>query len=96
MTKDQIKRCVGPGWGPLLDKLVDDLLALGWDGYVAQVKEKFGGLRFYIGCATDEVFSRIDQAEEESFRICEECGSPGKPRDGGWIKTLCDSCDKKA
>jgi len=57
-----------------------------------QVKEKFGGLRFYIGSGNTEIFGMIRMAEEISFKICEECGSPGKNRSGGWIKTLCDSC----
>lgn len=57
-----------------------------------QVKEKFGGLRFYIGSGNTEIFGMIRMAEEISFKICEECGSPGKNRGGGWIKTLCDPC----
>lgn len=36
------------GWLQLLCDAAADMLALGWDGYVAQIKEKFGGLRFYI------------------------------------------------
>jgi phage FluMu protein Com len=34
---------------PLLDRLAEDLIALGWDRVLHQVKQKFGGLRFYIG-----------------------------------------------
>ena len=26
---------------------------------------------------------------------CEDCGEAGKPRGGGWIVTLCDSCHNK-
>jgi uncharacterized Zn finger protein (UPF0148 family) len=25
---------------------------------------------------------------------CEECGNPGRSRDGGWIRTLCDNCQE--
>lgn len=57
-----------------------------------QVKEKFGGLRFYIGFGNTEIFGMIRIAEEISFKICEECGSPGCQRLGGWIKTLCNPC----
>ncbi|REE99866.1 hypothetical protein [Thermomonospora umbrina] len=34
----------------------------------------------------------VAAAEEESSRTCEACGAPGRARDGGWIKTLCDGC----
>ena len=90
-----IIRAVGPGWGHLICRLIRDLFALGWNGEVHQVKEKFGGLRFYIGAGSDEIFQRIDKAEEESYQICEECGKPGKLRDRSWIKTLCEECEKK-
>lgn len=63
---------------------------------VLQVKEKFGGLRFYIGSGNDEIFDRIHEAEEESYKICELCGKPGKLRtDLIWYKTLCEDCYKK-
>ena len=68
------------------------------DGYrsshpkASQVKEKFGGLRFYMTCGTDEIFNLIDEAEELSYKTCEECGKPGEEKDTGWIRTLCDYC----
>lgn len=86
---------VGPGWLPILDRLADDLVKMGWDRELHQVKEKFGTLRFYIGHGTDAMFARIDQAEQESARTCEGCGAPGTARGGGWVKTLCDACDEK-
>jgi hypothetical protein len=84
---------VDPGWVPIVDKLITELLALGWDGDLHQVKEKFGGLRFYVGAATPEMIKLIHAAEVETFTICEGCGKPGVQRTGGWIKTLCDRCD---
>jgi hypothetical protein len=78
------------GWSDILKRLVDDLFWLGWDGRVLQVKEKFGGLRFYINTGSDAIHDRISQAENESYKTCEQCGKPGVPRGGGWIKTLCD------
>lgn len=89
-TLDDLQKEVGPGWSDLLRRLVDDLFAKGWDGRVLQVKEKFGGLRFYINKCADGLDDRISQAEDESYRTCEECGLPGVARSGGWIKTLCD------
>lgn len=84
---------VGPGWWILLDRLIDDLFDLGWDGCVHQVKEKFGGLRFYIGSGTDAIHDRIQHAEDESFKICEHCGTRENVHtEGAWLVTLCKDC----
>ena len=58
-----------------------------------QVKEKFGTLRFYYSGGDDVIEGMVSMAESISHRICEECGCPGDPRKGSWIKTLCDKCD---
>lgn len=55
-----------------------------------QVKEKFGGLRFYVQAATDKHYNFISFAESMSYRTCEECGAPGKRYTDGWHRTLCD------
>jgi hypothetical protein len=82
---------VGEGWHKLVDELIDDLFELGWDGSLHQIKEKFGGLRFYIGGGDDRIHERIYRAEAESLRTCESCGKPGKPTTSGWVRTLCES-----
>jgi len=87
---DVLQQQVGPGWSGIIRRLVEDIEEMGWNGTVIQVKEKFGGLRFYIGSSSDAVHVRISAAEAESYTICEECGEPGARRYGGWIKTLCD------
>ena len=56
----------------------------------SQVKEKFGGLRFYVQAATDKHYSYITFAESMSYRTCEECGAPGKTYTDGWHRTMCD------
>jgi hypothetical protein len=79
------------GWYPLIQELIEDLIKLGWDKQVTQVKEKFGGLRFYINEGSKEIHDRISQAEALSYETCEETGRPGKlRRDLGWWVTLCD------
>lgn len=85
---------VGPGWVPILDRLAEDLVAMGWDRDLHQVKEKFGTLRFYIGNSCQVMEERIDKAEDESAVTCEECGKPGTSRGGGWVVTNCDECYK--
>jgi hypothetical protein len=82
---------VSLGWNLIIKNLIQDLIRLGWNKEVIQVKEKFGGLRFYINEGTDEIHQRIGEAELESMKTCEITGKPGKLRtDIGWYRTLCD------
>lgn len=67
-----------------LEKLIDELPV------ILDIKEKFGGLRFYVDHAPERIRNYIDFAEQLSNYTCEVCGQPGKHRGGGWIKTLCD------
>jgi len=64
----------------------------------AQVKEKYGTLRFYMNLSDARVEKIIDKAEALSAKTCEMCGKPGKlsstAQNRGWLKTLCDSCRK--
>jgi hypothetical protein len=80
---------VGIGWKNLVDPLIAQCESEGVD--ILQIKEKFGGLRFYVGGdATQVTLDMIYDAEAKSYQICEACGEPGIPRGGSWIKTLCD------
>jgi hypothetical protein len=72
---------------PLVKKLEQEI---GCQFEVLQVKEKFGGLRFYVNCRNEAIRQRIGIAAEESFRTCEVCGQSETLREGGWIKTLCE------
>lgn len=99
VTREEGYRCVGKGWHTLLDALFD--FTEKHNITVVQVKEKFGGLRFYTnGIADekvmDECWKMTQDAERKSVTMCEECGHPGKRRMGGWIKTLCDDHAKGA
>ena len=58
---------------------------------IAQIKEKFGGLRFYYDGGNDIIAGMVTMAEAWASHACEECGAPGVLRHGGWIKTLCDT-----
>jgi hypothetical protein len=88
----------GPGWEKLIDTLCSvlerDILHLPEevmaDVYCDQVKEKFGGLRFYMSQSTPHMDGAISLAESMSFHICEDCGMPGQLRIGGWYRTLCN------
>jgi len=90
---------VGDGWFWLLDKLCSLI-----QGHIdvdknreqleaIQVKEKFGGLRFYCSGSDEMIEGMIRFAEHLSFEICERCGSTQAIRQTeGWIKTLCEGC----
>ena len=81
---------VDNGWLGILQRLIVDLIELGWDKQICQVKEKFGGLRFYTNATSDEMHDRIRLAEDASYITCEKCGELGELRGGGWMATLCD------
>lgn len=90
---------VGLGWLPLLEDLTKELVALGWNRKLEQVKEKFGGLRFYISIDPEQSVDHfnklqavISNMEDKSHTICEDCGNPGTPRNGSWMRTLCNPC----
>jgi hypothetical protein len=57
---------------------------------IAQVKEKFGTLRFYYDGGDDYISGLVAMAEGMTAVTCEECGDIGEGRHGGWVRTLCD------
>lgn len=81
---------IGEGWSELVENLIVELIDLGWDRQVAQVKEKFGELRFYIGVGTDEMFAAISRGERRSVRVCNRCGRRGRRRRSGQVVVRCD------
>lgn len=84
-----------PGWDELIFDLCEKLDFIKFSGIVMQIKEKFGGLRFYVQSATPQDYELIRAAEEKSYKTCEVCGGPGTPTDKGWIKTVCDTHAKE-
>ena len=85
---------IGMGWFPLIEDLCKvikkEIKNNPSDFYITQIKEKFGGLRFYVSYRNKKIDEAINKAEEKSFKICEVCGKRGKLRDDfGWILTLC-------
>lgn len=92
---------VDKGWWPIIDLLCANIQQhIDWANrndqvvpqvVVAQIKEKFGGLRFYYDGGDDYVRGLVQMAEDWAIRTCETCGERGKQRGGGWIRTLCDT-----
>ena len=79
----------GKGWAGLYEPLRERCRAEGIP--ITQIKEKFGGLRFYVAGGSDALHAAIEAAEAASFKTCEECGAAGKKRHGSWLRTLCDA-----
>jgi len=90
---------VGPGWWPIVESLCSNIQHyIDWKNKhgqivaqvtVDQIKEKFGGLRFYHSGGDDHTNGMIAMAESWAAHACEECGKPGKRSNSGWIRTLC-------
>lgn len=91
---------VGRGWIPLVNELNERIRELDPNYRVDQCKEKFGGLRFYVSYddITDEnretANKLIEEAEDRSFEICEDCGKLGSLSGKRWIRTLCEEHGK--
>lgn len=75
LTVKDIKDRVPEGWDLVMESLIHDLLEMGWDGQIIDVKEKYGTLRFYTGPLTDKMHERVRQAEHQTAYVCAKCGS---------------------
>jgi len=86
----------GDGWFELIRNLCSDIMKSKPhpEFRAIQIKEKFGGLRFYIeGGANDKIWNLIDKAEQDSYKTCEECGiKENVTSEGGWVTTRCPDC----
>ena len=92
--------CCGEGWWPILEKLCSNIQShIDWKNKksevvpqvtVAQIKEKFGGLRFYYDGGDDEIRGMVRMAEAWAGNTCEDCGAPATKQTTGWIKNVCD------
>ena len=102
---------VGDGWYQIIDSLCNQIQhhvdwkqeqkekygrGEGCSQVVAdQVKEKFGGLRFYYHGGDDVIDGMVRMAESWAAYTCEQCGNIGSTRGGGWIRTLCDEHEEE-
>jgi hypothetical protein len=97
----------GDGWFWLLDNLMESIYK--YQKYntnqegnkefikIQQIKEKFGGLRFYISGGNSTIHGMIWLAEALSYKTCEDCGTTeGVGMTQGWIKVCCKPCHDKS
>lgn len=83
----------GPGWFQIIMDLHNDLVRIDPNYRIFQIKEKFGGLRFYYSASTKELQETmqpyVNLAERRSFGRCEITGQPGYlMTKGGRLRTL--------
>lgn len=91
---EDVLAAVGPGWWPLVRALYEACEVSG--AGISQVKEKFGGLRFYMYDAPQWLEDAAWEAITVSESICEFCGDSGKPTElQGWWKTVCPKCRRR-
>ena len=98
--KHDVYASCGDGWASILDTLTTAVRILDPDILIHQIKEKFGGLRYYVSTTQnhDAVDMLIDGAESQAWRVCEQCGTQWdevKTRGPGWLKTLCLPCHER-
>lgn len=97
MNEPRIYECED-GWAALIVECHERLSEIDPNYKILQIKEKFGGLRYYFTPSESLDQSLVNQmikiasyCEARSFHICEICGNPGKLNTKlRWHKTLCE------
>lgn len=93
--------CAPRGWAKLCEDLCAELKILfdrvDYKDYsLCQVKEKFGGLRWYDNGVPTEIYKEyndiIRKYEDLSYKTCCICGAPATKMSTGWISPFCDKC----
>ena len=81
----------------MCQEIMDELVASHYaDAYrVVQIKEKYGGLRWYDNGAPTRLAREIlPKYEDLSEHTCIHCGKPAKYVSRGWILPFCEDCIK--
>jgi hypothetical protein len=99
----------GTGWKGIVDHTHEKLKYIDPDYKITQIKEKFGGLRYYFdtslyyGSIAHEIMDDIvKSAEYEASNTCEICGTSKYGAEvetrveRGWYYTYCKECSDKA
>src|ERR1700743_2345957 len=91
----------GPGWANLIEDWsvkIEQIIEKKQENpeiFAVQVKEKYGTLRFYMSCETEEIRDLIHEAEALSSQTCESCGDTAKMRGSSWLEVKCDTCFRR-
>lgn len=95
--------CIPEGWRLTFgDQMIEELSQLlkkyniEKDYSIVEIKEKFGGLRWYDNGfpkeGYEEYMNWIHKYEDLSFKTCISCGKPAIGYTRGWIIPLCKEC----
>jgi len=87
---------IDEGWYQIVVDCDKELTAINPSYNITQIKEKFGGLRYYIkpvganSDQTNDMYKVIARYEKIASKTCEATGLPGvlMKSVGGWYKTL--------
>ena len=90
----------GEGWKGIYQPIIDYIEDYNKDKEgedkieIYQIKEKFGTLSFYVSKKTDELRKMIEDAEAESYHVCEICGRHINKQivEHHWIYPICREC----
>jgi hypothetical protein len=98
----------GAGWKDIVDHTHEKLKYIDPDYKIAQIKEKFGGLRYYFDASVEYgsvayyiMNDIVKAAENEASYTCELCGVQGLSKgvetrvDHYWYYTYCKECSDK-
>ena len=91
------------GWAKAFGiQMCDELLEILKEGNclndyrIVQIKEKYGGLRWYDNGIPLEIrekyYTWLKKYEDLSFETCIMCGEPATHKTRGWINYVCESC----
>lgn len=106
---------IGKGWYSVLDELCEKLEFIYKQSNIRvifqQVKEKYGGARFYFGTEKEKgkenndddkqwidiISNEVSRAEQICDYVCAECGCHKNDTItiGGWVYDCCEKCLKK-
>jgi hypothetical protein len=81
------------GWYPLIEECHTELKAVDPDYKILQIKEKFGGLRYYFESLNADKYPKMHEIvrkyEAKSFTVCEVTGNGGTlHKKASRVKTL--------
>lgn len=82
-------------WDSIVEELHTGIMKLYPNYEVFQIKEKFGGLRYYCSVDGDpQVEDLIRAAEVQSYKTCQRCGLDARTIEiRGWTETVCTTCE---
>jgi len=63
---------------------------------IMQIKEKYGGLRWYDNGGTKKLSDILLKYENLSYNYCINCGNPAEYISTGWISPYCSECARRS